>query len=438
MVIMKSRPLSRVEHTIWRISRAAPLNFATVGVVEGPVDAERLRRAAASVQARHPFFRARIDHSNFRRPCFRWPDEVPALDIEIAEPGEGWVDVMERALNHRFDAANEPLVRIAWVPEGPERGRLVVTFHHVIGDGLSGVFVLRDLVAAAAGSHEGALVPLGDTRPIDDRLAPRARGLAGKLRVARFLASETWTQWRHGAPAHPRIDEPAPPQSRTVRVVPHELDAETTTRIAARARAEGTSVHGALLAAIALSVVADHDADRPVPIVLGSPIDLRRRLEPPAGEDAGFFVSMIPFRCRLDHSMPFWDLARAIKGDVTAAQRSGLADYALLALPVAMFLLGGHRRDGDAFAARWEKAVHSTSGLTNLGRLDIETTFGDLRLDAVHFSVNPSALGHYVCTATSLHGRLFWNFMTPEPLFDREHAHALADATVARVLAAVD
>jgi NRPS condensation-like uncharacterized protein len=358
--------------------------------------------------------------------------------VEIAEDGEGWVDVVERALNYRFDTANEPLVRIAWVPEGPERGRLLVTFNHVIGDGMSGVFVLRDLVAAAADGHEGALVSLGDTRPIDERLAPRARGLAGRLRVAGFMASQTWTQWRHGVPVHPRVDEPAPPQQRTVRLVPRELDAETTTRVATRARAEGTSVHGALLAAIALAIVDDHDADHRLPIVLGSPIDLRQRLVPPVGEDAGFFVSMVPYRCQLDRTMPLWDLARAIKSDVAAAQRSGLADYAMLAMPVAMFLLGGHRRDGDEIAARWENAVHSTSGLTNLGRLDIETTFGDLRLDAVHFSVNPSALGHYVCTATSLHGRLFWNFMTPEPLFEREHAIALADATVARLLAALN
>jgi hypothetical protein len=87
----------------------------------------------------------------------------------------------------------------------------------------------------------------------------------------------------------------------------------------------------------------------------------------------------------------------------------------------------------EQLAARMETALSATTGLTNLGRLEVETRHGPLQVEALHFLANPTAMGDWMATATSLHGALFWNFIWPDPLFSRPHAEALAADTVARL-----
>jgi hypothetical protein len=74
--------------------------------------------------------------------------------------------------------------------------------------------------------------------------------------------------------------------------------------------------------------------------------------------------------------------------------------------------------------------VPVTGRLTNLGKVDIETRFGPLELERLHFLTSPSALSAWVSTATSINGQLVWNFTWAEPAIAEAHARSIADDSV--------
>ena len=106
-------------------------------------------------------------------------------------------------------------------------------------------------------------------------------------------------------------------------------------------------------------------------------------------------------------------------------------------LPRMFGFLGATRLTPRALVERLELAARATGGLTNLGRLDLRTTHGPLEIADCHFGASPSGLGQFLATATSLHGRIFWNFVWPDPVLTEEHATALVDGIVDRLKQAV-
>lgn len=409
-----ARPLSPMERGLWRVDLAAPLNFTTVARVSGPLSDEALSAALPALRARHPHLRERIsDEGRFVE------DGVPELQLRVG--ATGWVEEVESEINTRITA---PLAR--FVRSGPY---LLATLHHAIGDGMSGVYLMRDWLRAATGL---ALEPLEDAGGVDTLLPP-VRGLSNHLR---FLGRDAWLTVRHGRALKVPRDAQAFAYARRARVTPVVLEAEELERLAARARAEQTTVHGALSAAMLLGVLADAGVTR-AGVQFGSPVNVRGALTRPPGEGLGFYVSMVGFRAAVRADVPFWELARAVRRHLEAelATNSELSILALM--PVLFRLLRGEALAPRALVEKWERSIPTTSGLTNLGRLAVQTQFGALTLEECHFAACPSALGDFLATATSLHGRLFWNFIWADPLFTAEHSRALIDAIVARLRAAL-
>ena len=181
-----ARPLSPMEQGVWKMDQAAPLNFTTVARVRGPLDPAALVDALARVRLRHPHLRARIAADDAGWPWFRPCDA--AIPLRVA--AEGWSVEVEREVNTPIPAEAGPLARCVLVWEGPDDARLLVTLHHSVGDGMSGAFLVRDLLTALASGGQGALEPLTDTRPSEGRLPAKARGLRGLWARMRYVARE--------------------------------------------------------------------------------------------------------------------------------------------------------------------------------------------------------------------------------------------------------
>jgi hypothetical protein len=421
-----------MERAIWKLDLVAPLNFTTIARVTGPLTIAALRAALPALRARHPFLGARIVTEGATRPVFQFDCTSP-LAVKVGS--SGWVAELEAELNTRIDADHGPLARFVWVEAD---SRLLITLHHSIGDGMSGAFLMRDWVSAAAQALAGQtprLAPLPATVSAEASLPSTARAGATSHH-ARFLLKELALGARHGLPLTLRHDVPRLAHERRTRVIPVELDAPLTAALLARARAEKTTVHGALSAAMILGAIADTGRSRGN-ISFGSPVNVRANLAPAVGEDVGFFVSMLAFRDAVELSLPFWELARRVRrqleDNLARADPMGM----LVLFPKAFDLFGINRLSPHALAERVQKLIVATSGLTNLGRLTIATDHGPLRIEDCHFGASPSALGSFLGTATSLNGRLFWNFMWPDPNLTERHATALVTSIVERLEASV-
>ena len=73
-------------------------------------------------------------------------------------------------MNEPIAASTGPLVRVVLVEHSADNHTLILNFHHSVGDGWSGVYLLRDIVQAASGA---ALETLPDVVGVDNRFPAR-------------------------------------------------------------------------------------------------------------------------------------------------------------------------------------------------------------------------------------------------------------------------
>ena len=444
-----SRPLGRCEQGTWLMDRGASMNYVVVSRVRGALDEPTLRGALDALQARHPPLRARVEERGGAH-AFCSGDVGPIPLRMVEGTATSWVSAAEDELCEPFPDSG-PLLRATFLLEPAEVspaervGTVVLTSHHVVGDGMSAVYVMRDLLDAAGRLLEGRAPEahvVTDTLPLEARLPAHARGVRGLAHLASFLGRSIAEVVRNPSPVRVRRAREVFAHSRRPRIEAVLIDAECAAKLAERCRAEGTTVHGALAAAMLLGILADlpeHKAQRGgTTVSFGNPVNLRPRMEPPVGESLGFHVSMIPFNDRVRADEGLWELARRIRKTVAhGVERHD--DFAVARMsPRMVRSFGGHELPARGFIERWETKVRSTSALTNLGRVDLPERFGPLAVESFQVANAPSALGDFMALATSFRGSIFWNFVWPEPAMEVDHARALVADIRARLERGLD
>ncbi|MFS8203411.1 phthiocerol/phthiodiolone dimycocerosyl transferase family protein [Streptomyces sp. CWNU-52B] len=242
-----------------------PVQFSLVAELEGHVSAADLAKALMCVQGRHPLLGAAVDRSGsealYRRA------EGP-IGVGTAVAGTPWQAIVASEQTRPIPAEPGPLLRAVLIP-GDAGCSVVLTFAHQITDGVGGLQVLLELVAALDG-EEGGGPTHGVPRSQEDLLAGLARPEPpeDKEKVEVEVEDE-------------RMDaagELVPFSGRLPHVSALALDQELTARLVDRCRAEHVSVHAALCAAAS---TVFHRGGREFVRVL-SPVDLRRAVGLPA------------------------------------------------------------------------------------------------------------------------------------------------------------
>ncbi|MBI9083984.1 MAG: hypothetical protein JEZ11_10335 [Desulfobacterales bacterium] len=144
-----NRRLSPMEKCLWIVDQQCCSNFLSHARVIGPLDETVLGQALKVVQARHPLLRVRIVREGRSHARFI-SGPAPAIPVRLAQSASNrWTEEAERELNTRFDAEKAPLLRCVLIRHGMEQNTVLLNFHHAIGDGLSGAYLMRDLFVAA-------------------------------------------------------------------------------------------------------------------------------------------------------------------------------------------------------------------------------------------------------------------------------------------------
>jgi hypothetical protein len=407
------RPLDGLERQFWRMGRAAVFNIVAAARVEGPLDAAAVQRGFAAARHRHPRIGARILRSP-EGPRFA-PGAAPlAVREEPLPPGDGWMRLAEDDLHAPFPDEGPLLrARLLRAPHGQETV-LLLAFHHALGDGFAAWALLRDVLTVAGG---GALPPEPLPAPAMGPLA-----VPGELPPA--------------APADPpaglAAEGQAPPRERRTRLLGRHLAPPEVQALAATAKAEGTTVQGALAAAMLRAVAREVGPGHHV-LGLTSPVSLRERLATPVGEAFGLYAFAPPVFLRVPPDGTPWPLAREIRGAL-----QGLAEGGAAAV-LARLEEWVPRDDAgvEQMAERVAAMPPVAAGVTNLGRVAPPPLPGGLELRSFDCAASLEVAGPCVVVyAVTFDGRLDLTFMHAEPLVGRERAGRVADAVVADLRAA--
>ncbi len=283
----------------------------------GPLDAGRLRAAAAALLRRHASLRA-----GFR--VLPSGDPVQVISREVALPwresdlsGVGDSEASARAVAAeeraaRFDMTRPPLLRFALIAMGAQRWRLLLTGHHILWDGWSTPVLTTELLALyASGGDDAGLPPVP---PFRDYLA----WLAGQDDQAARAA------WREAlAGAEPSLVCPrdaGPPSALPASV---RKDAPALSRLA-----QETGVTPAAIVRAAWGLVLGCLLGRD-DVVFGVTVSGRPPELPAVESMVGLFINTIPARVRTRPDEPVRQLLGRLRDEqatLVSCQHLGLPE----------------------------------------------------------------------------------------------------------------
>lgn len=379
------RPLGSLERFFWLADQNRALHFALAAEVVGSTTLEGWRSALDAVQRRHPLLSVCIEPNADGAACFV---DVPEERISLRacsgdEVCTGWKSELEQEMSLPFDSARAPLVRAALLHEA-HRCVLILVLYHAIADGVSAIHVVRDLLRAMSGEP---LVPLPVPAPHEEALGFGAETVDAALPALPAAAGSI-----PGRPATYRPDHGPSPRART-----WLLNVEATNKLRTRARAEGTTVHGALAAALSMATRQLSSALDRGPVRVFSPIDTRKLLG--IGDECVPAIGNTLLSLDPRDGSTFWELARQATEALAPART--LANLQAGRTRLRQALAGGAdiRNVTNAFA--YEIL------LTNLGSVPFGTCFGALVLERLW---GPSLLGSFagaqVIGVTTINGAM--------------------------------
>jgi Condensation domain len=361
------RPLGAVEKIFWLRDQVQPVHFALTAQIQGKLSTEQLKRALMQVQQRHPLLRVRIALDETEQPWF--VEEVTNIPLRVLrrQSEQHWQQEVETELVTPFNWNQAPLIR-AVLLLSQEISELIIVCHHAIADGISGAYLIRDILQAIA-VPSAILQPLPMPLSLEELMLGKADAALPGCSVA--LQSS---------------DFKPPEASSRSRLLAGSLTPEMTERLISRCRQEQTSVHATICAAFLLAIACQSDSKQQQTLSCLTPIDLQRRFM--SVTDARF--SLCTTAARTSHALTpntsVWAVAQSVKQQLNSATEFKQVMVGTQQAQALMSTNPSAIQVWQGFIERYGSDII----VTNLGRLAIPQQFVQLQLRGIY---GPSTLG---------------------------------------------
>ncbi|MGB0563380.1 MAG: phthiocerol/phthiodiolone dimycocerosyl transferase family protein [Spirulinaceae cyanobacterium] len=391
------------------------LNIVTIAHLRGNLDRLRLHKALTAVQAQHPHLQARIA-KGLGCYCLRYQEaaSVPLGMIPLSEDA-----IAENQLKVAIDtelntpiASESCLMRcvLLWSQPPGSLHYLLVTLHHAIADGISALYLQQAILTAYAQGQTATSSPTpvspAKLYSAADCLPSSLRGLGGLLQTLNHLPHLQAQIWQH-SDRFP-IDRWAPLPERRCGWLKKTLAPVQTQTLVQRSRQEKTTVQGVLCAALlqAMAQQCLNAKTTRLKVGCGSFVDLRSRGEPrQVPKSLGMFAGCVPSFHELTARSDFWEIAR----DVNCQLHQGLTQQAMfktLGLSGWLIEQGLHQLD----------RVNFPLNVTNVGRVELPSHYGELELEEISFLPANSIFGRSISIAvTTYRDRMALYFVASVP-----------------------
>ncbi|HET9789164.1 MAG TPA: condensation domain-containing protein, partial [Pyrinomonadaceae bacterium] len=312
-------PASFGQQRLWFLNQLEPnspfYNIPQVVRLSGELRTELLQQALTAVVARHEVLRTRFATEGGNLVQVIAPEGDIHLEvIDLTDVPDNEKDNASHALAKQeaetpFDLSQGPLLRAKLLRLEPAQHVLLMTMHHIIGDGWSNGILIRELTALYEALVEGRVANLPDL-PI--QYADFAQWQR-ELLQGEFLEKQVayWSKQLDGIPAVIELptDRPRPPTqtfrgARQTTVLPATLSRQ----LEELSRNQEVTLFMTLLAAFQVLLQRSTGSDD---IVIGSPIANRNRSE--LEGLIGFFVNTLVLRTDCSGNPSFSELLRRVK-----------------------------------------------------------------------------------------------------------------------------
>ncbi|MFK4071671.1 non-ribosomal peptide synthase/polyketide synthase [Streptomyces sp. NPDC029674] len=312
-------PLSFAQHRLWMLGRLhdadALYNMPVVLRLTGTVDTAALEAALGDVVARHESLRTVFPSSDGQVEQRVLAPADAAFALSLVRTDERRLpELLKEAASAGFDLSRELPLRAALFTVGDCEHVLLISLHHIAGDGWSMGPLARDLGTAYAARLNGT-APSWEPLPVQYAdYALWQRELLGNEGEPGTVAHTQLTHWQHALAGLPEeldlpTDRPRPNESTHVGGrVSLEWDAELHARLAEFARESSSSVFMVVQAALA-ALLNRLGAGDDIPI--GSPI--AGRTDEALDDLIGFFTNTLVLRTDVSGQPTFRELVTRVR-----------------------------------------------------------------------------------------------------------------------------
>jgi NRPS condensation-like uncharacterized protein len=368
-----NRLLTASEHLMWLSYNNSPENVTLSATIKGSITIDSLTEALAFLQLRHSRLRVKIVTNNQNQPRFSL-ENVPPIPLRVIEQQgeEHWSREMVEELRHPLNWSEEPLLRVLLL-HSPDVSNLIITFHHCIGDGLSGAYLIRDILQFM-GEPDSPRELLPDLPPVDEIIPDITKNWVEEDLDNSIEAESVLTaNYRNNPKVNTSDIFP-------IRLFTWNLPAAKITKIVACCREENTSVHGALCAAFLLAIAAEIKSPNEIILKCHTPVNIRNYLTVNVGENLGEYISRPVTAHRLNQKTNFWDLAREVKFKLNQMVAEGKVFEDVL--KARAILSSNSNKCEETLDARTIGGIDIV--ITNLGNLNIKQQLGKLQLQELY------------------------------------------------------
>ncbi len=378
-----------------RVLLMMPLNVVMVAKIKGTIDVEQVAAVLDKLRKRHALLAVRvvIDKNDV---AWYVSEGVPEFTINTIprQAEDQWLQIAVEECKTSFPIDTGPLVRFSLL-HSPERSDLVISAHHAISDGMSLTYLIRDILQQLAEPEREVEIlpePVAITRDTVPSPPPSnfiARGVIG-------LFNKLWTRQniRFDSNDLKRLHQLFWEKNRDASVLAWEASVAETKALVSRCREENVTVNTALWTAF-LAAQYDVQGDAaPYRSSAGLAVSTRDKLNVPVGEAFGFYASSLTANLTYDPHQNFWDSARILHEKIrdslakTNIFRSLSAEFLAPTLLDSLYfskygLMKSRLSDKLVQQMNWQGISYGYA-ITNVGRMNIPTNYGQYQLDSVY------------------------------------------------------
>lgn len=407
------RKLGATEHLWKRMGELDSNNFIMVAKVSGNVVLSKLESAVCSIVENQITLRYKLrkegssfyfEDQGFFRP------EIVEKNMEDHQLNS----FLESELNQTIPVDHFPLWRFHLI-RCSEFTYFVLTFNHMISDGRSGSLFFKYLLKTLASVDY--VIPRAEEFPSFEEELSNENGFLSYafsyLRALKNYLTGMNKKWYE-------IDAKATGLLGSG-IITRELPKEKVSKLLKLCREKGVTVSGALSTVLAESLSLSKDKNVGVSLAA----DFRPLLERSRLSEIGYFVSTLDLVKPANSNQCFWGLTKVMKSQISSSLTKGQARFDGLIKRLALVFI----KQKNSFKKIIKKSVNNTVLLTNLGRLDLDESYGVLTLHRCYHipSVHLIDIPFIAVATVSFGDAMTMNFSYPKALIPLEDVETYAD-----------
>lgn len=313
-------PLSFAQQRVWFLEKQSQLgsayNLPIALELRGQLCIASLTAALNQLLERHPSLQTRI--SSDHEETLQWFDASATFPLHItseSNTGNSQLDLSEicrREGAHPFNLDGEALVRAHLLQTAPSHHLLMITFHHLVADGISLEIVAEDFARLYTAAIMGETLSSTSPRPNYGDFSLWQR------RCLKYLDHRVtyWMQQLQDIPALIQLPTDFPRNNKALPCAGHfDVQVKVNDAVLGLRDEAGATPFALLLSAYAVMLSRYSNQDD---VVIGTPFG--GRATPALANMVGFFANTVPLRLTVDGRMTFRSLLRRASQVILDAQ----------------------------------------------------------------------------------------------------------------------